>query len=67
VCQFDRLAVHAEEAQGRAFVGARHRKCWHLGDVFERLWFAMRGNQFETSDQDHLVEPERTHGEIGIL
>src|SRR5258706_6386796 len=67
VCQFGGLAVHAEEAPGRALVGARHRNRRHSCNVFERLWFAMRGDQFGTSDEDHLVGPERAHGEIGIL
>jgi hypothetical protein len=67
VCQFGGLAVHAEEAPGRALVGARHRKRRHSCNIFERSWFAMRGNQFGTGDEDHLVGPERAHGEIGIL
>jgi hypothetical protein len=27
----------------------------------------MLGDQFGTGDEDHRVEPERAHGEIGIL
>ncbi len=67
MCQFGGLAIHAKEAPGRAFVGARHRKRRHSSNIFERLWFAVRGNQFGASDEDHLVGPERAHDEIGIL
>ena len=65
--QFGRLAVHAEETPGRALACTRHRKRRHSSNIFERLWFAVRGNQFRTSDEDHLVGPERAHYEIGIL
>src|SRR5882724_4708699 len=61
------LTVHSDEAPGRALSGAPHRKRRHSRNIFERLWFAVRGNQFGTSDEDHLVGPERAHSEIGIL
>ncbi len=67
VCQFGGLAVYPDEAPGRALVGAPHRERRHLRNIFERLWFAVRGNEFGTGDEDHLVGPERAHGEIGIL
>src|SRR5882762_3347037 len=61
------LTVHSDEAPDRALSGAPHRKRRHSRNIFERLWFAVRGNQFGTSDEDHLVGPERAHSEIGIL
>src|SRR5258705_9021774 len=61
------LTVHSDEAPGRALSGAPHRKRRHSSNIFERLWFAVRGNQFGASDEDHLVGPECAHDETGIL
>src|SRR6266481_1254166 len=67
VYQFGELAIHSDEAPGRVLVGAPHRKRRHSSNILDRLWFAVRGNEFGTGDKDHLVGPERAHGEIGIL
>src|SRR6266481_9788794 len=67
VYQFGGLAIHSDEAPGRVLVGAPHRKRRHSSNILERLWFAVGGNEFGTGDKDHLVGPERAHGEIGIL
>src|SRR5258708_34597185 len=66
VYQFGGLAIHSDEAP-RVLVGAPHRKRRHSSNILERLWFAVGGNEFGTGDKDHLVGPERAHGEIGIL
>src|SRR5258706_11727513 len=67
VYQFGGLAIRSDEAPGRVLVGAPHRKRRHSSNILERLWFAVGGNEFGTGDKDHLVGPERAHGEIGIL
>ena len=67
MCQFAGLAIDGEETPGRALAGSRHRKRRHPSDIFQRLWLAVRGNQFGAGDQDHLVGPQRVHYEIGIL
>jgi len=67
VGHFGWLAVQPEETPGRALVCAPHRKRRHSCDIFERSWFAVRGNQCGTGNEDHLVGPQHAHGEIGIL
>src|SRR6266481_6551869 len=67
VYQLGGLAIHSHEAPGRMLVGAPHRKRRHSSNILQRPWFAVRGNEFGTGDKDHLVGPERAHGEIGIL